>query len=218
MSRPSRNQDRLLIETAKRLYPEVGASGMSLKRIAEEAGVNLGMFSYYFGSKSNFIRQVLKELAEEAGTFAAIPLPASAPSIERLRCFLITMARTYRDHRRLALAMYRDFLNQDPDVTEHLFENIQQQTAELMPLIDECQRDGYVDDQLPKEQILSFCMGTVKTPIVIAASQEREPWTGAKPGPKLLQEGVSRMLTNEAIVQRVELALRGIAKPQAARE
>jgi len=213
MSRPSRNQDRLLIETAKRLYPEVGASGMSLKRIAEEAGVNLGMFSYYFGSKSRFIRQVLEELADEAGTFAAVPLPPGTPSIDRLRCFLITMGRTYRDHRRLALAMYRDFLNQDPDVTEHLFEYNLQQMEGLIPLIEECQRDGYVDDRLPVQQILGFCMGTVKTPIVIAASQEREP----QAGPKLLREGVSRMLTDEAIVQRVELALRGIARPQAAR-
>ncbi|QNI37113.1 TetR/AcrR family transcriptional regulator [Edaphobacter albus] len=213
MSRPSRNQDQLLIETAKRLYPEVGASGMSLKRVAEEAGVNLGMFSYYFGSKSNFMRKVLEALVEEAGTYATIPLPASASSIERLRCFLITLGRNYRDHRRLALAMYRDFLNQDPDVTDHLFERIQQQMIGLTPLIEECQRDGYVDGMLSMQQIISFCMGTVKTPIVVAASQERGP----RRGPKLLREGTSKMLTDEAIAQRVELALRGIAKPQSAR-
>lgn len=212
MSRPSRNQDQLLIETAKRLYPEVGASGMSLKRIAEEAGVNLGMFSYYFGSKSNFMRKVLEALVEDAGTYATIPLPASAPSIERLRCFLITLGRNYRDHRRLALAMYRDFLNQDPDVTEHLLERIQQQMTGLIPLVEECQRDGYVDSTVPMQQILSFCMGTVKTPIVIAASQEREPRRSSK----LLEEGTRKMLTDEAIAQRVELALRGIAKPHAA--
>ncbi|MDE1178774.1 MAG: TetR/AcrR family transcriptional regulator [Edaphobacter sp.] len=213
MSRPSRNQDQLLIETAKRLYPEVGASGMSLKRIADEAGVNLGMFSYYFGSKSNFIRKVLEALAEESRVDNAIPLPASAPSIERLRCFLLTMSHSYRDHRRLALAMYRDFLNQDPDVTEHLLDRVLLQTTELTPLIEECQRDGYVDDTLAVQQIIGFCMGTVKTPIVVAASQEREP----DQGPQLLQEGVTRMLTDESIAQRVELALRAIAKPGPAR-
>jgi len=209
MSRPSRNQDRMLIDTAKRLYPEVGASGMSLKRIAEEAGVNLGMFSYHFGSKANFIRRVLDELTEEAGTYAAIPLPSAAPSIDRLRCFLITMARNYRDHRQLALAMYRDFLNQDPDVTEYLFENNRQQMMGIIPLVEECQRDGYVDDQLAIEQILGFCMGTVKTPIVIAASQEREPQFA----PKEIRDHMSKVITDEAITQRVELALRGIARP-----
>ena len=210
MSRPSRKQDQLLIETAKQLYPEVGASGMSLKRIAEEAGVNLGMFSYYFGTKSNFIRRVLQVLGDEAGTDALTPPTVGASSIERLRCFLFTLGTTYRDHRRLALAMYRDFLNQDPDVTEHVFENSRLQMTALIPLIEECQRDGYVDDALPMPQILTFCMGTVKTPIVIAASQER-----AAPGtPKLLREGVKKMLTDEAIAQRVEMALRGIQKPK----
>jgi AcrR family transcriptional regulator len=214
MSRPSRNQDQLLIETAKRLYPEVGASGMSLKRIADEAGVNLGMFSYYFGSKSNFIRKVLQALADESGTHASAALPPGMPSIGRLRCFLISMGRNYRDHRRLALAMYRDFLNQDPDVTEHLFENMRAQLIELAPLIEECQRDGYVDDALPVQQIIGFCMGTVKTPIVLAASQENSGHSM----PQLMRDGMSRMLTDEAIEQRVELVLRGIAKPpQAAR-
>ena len=213
MSRPSRNHDQLLIETAKRLYPEVGASGMSLKRIADEAGVNLGMFSYYFGTKAKFIRRVLEALGEEAGTYDVVPASAGLSSMERLRCFLLTMARSYRDNRQLELAMYRDFLNQDADVTEYTFENGRRQMLALVPLIEECQRDGYVDDALPMQQILTFCMGTVKSPIVIAASQER-----AAPGtPKLLVDGVKKMLTDEAIAQRVEMALRGIQKPKAAR-
>jgi AcrR family transcriptional regulator len=205
MSRPSRNQDQLLIDTAKRLYPEVGASGMTLKRIADEAGVNLGMFSYYFGSKSNFVRKVLAALAEETGIGVGRLLPPSATSKERLRCYLLTMGMRYRDHRRLALAMYRDFLNQDADVTEHLFADIKAQMTELGPLIEECQRDGYIDDALDVRHIVGFCMGTVKTPIVIAASQE------GRRGPKLLREGMKKALTDEAIAQRVEMALRGVA-------
>lgn len=213
MSRPSRNQDRLLIDTAKRLYPEVGASGMSLKRIADEAGVNLGMFSYYFGTKSGFFRKVLEELADEAGVYDPIPLPANANSIERLRCLLTTIGRTYRDHRRLALAMYRDLLNQDPDVSEHLVRYTQRQVAELVPLIEEGQRDGSLDDTLDVQQIVGFCLATVRTPIVIAASQERELPVDSEPL-RQLRESTARLLTDESILQRVELALRGIARPK----
>ena len=60
MTRPSRNQDQLLIQAAKRLLPEMGISGMSLQRIADECGVNLGMFHYHFKTKDAFIRKVLE--------------------------------------------------------------------------------------------------------------------------------------------------------------
>jgi len=48
MSRPSKNTDKLLIQAGRRLLPETGVSGLSLRRGAQEAGVNLGMFPYYF--------------------------------------------------------------------------------------------------------------------------------------------------------------------------
>lgn len=214
MSRPSRHQDQLLVETAKRMYPQVGASGMSLKRIADEAGVNLGMFSYHFGSKANFVRRVLEELVEEAGLNATVQVPEGMRPLDRLRCYLLQLGRNYRDHRQLALAIYRDFLNQDPDVTGYLIEVSERQVAELVPLVEACQQDGSVDAQLAMPQIIGFCMGTVKTPTVIAASQECKPGQELPGRSGLMQQGLARLLTDESIAQRVELALRGIARPQ----
>ena len=65
MSRPSRRQDQLLIESAKALLPETGVSAMSLKEIASRCGVNLGMFSYHFGNKDQFIKQVLESVYDD---------------------------------------------------------------------------------------------------------------------------------------------------------
>ena len=77
---------------------------MSLKMICEEAGVNKGIFNYYFKTKSNFICRVLESFSDEASQNAESEPPAGATSIERLRHFLTTMGRNFRDHRKVALA------------------------------------------------------------------------------------------------------------------
>lgn len=44
-----------IIDAAERLFAEKGFSGTSVRDIAESAGVNLAMISYYFGSKEKLM-------------------------------------------------------------------------------------------------------------------------------------------------------------------
>jgi AcrR family transcriptional regulator len=204
MTRPSRNHDQLLIETAKRMYPKFGASGMSIKMIADEAGVNLGMFSYYFKTKSNFIRIVLESFADEIRKEVEIKIPANAGSIETFRYLLTMIGGIFRSHRKLVLAMYRDQLNRDPDVTAFLVVNAERQFQFLQPTIERCQRDGYIDDGLSARQIESFCIAAVKAPIIVAAALKGFRKRRTQPWP-------TEELTDDMIDERVVMALRGVA-------
>jgi AcrR family transcriptional regulator len=49
-----------IIETAERLFAERGFDGTSVRDIAHEAGVNIAMISYYFGSKENLMEALLE--------------------------------------------------------------------------------------------------------------------------------------------------------------
>lgn len=207
MTRPSRNQDQLLIETAKRLFPRFGASGMSLKMICEEADVNMGMFAYYFKTKSNFIRKVLESISDEASQNAEMKALGGTNSIERLRHFLITMGYNFRDHRKIALAMYRDFLNQDPDVSSFVMHKSEKEMQFLEPLIVECQKDGYIDKTLSVDQVMVFCKSAVNSPIILSEALERVQ----KNKSKLLPKGKGRFTSDDEIAQRVDMALRGVA-------
>ena len=46
--RPSRNLDRALLAAGRELLPERGCAGLSVREVADAAGVNLGMFHYHF--------------------------------------------------------------------------------------------------------------------------------------------------------------------------
>jgi len=47
-----------LIETAERLFATKGFEGTSVRDIAQEAGINIAMISYYFGSKEKLLEAI----------------------------------------------------------------------------------------------------------------------------------------------------------------
>jgi len=207
MTRPSRNHDQMLIETAKKLLPKVGVSGMSLKMVADEAGVNLGMFHYYFKSKANFIRKVLESLSEDMHQGGNAEISQEKKSIDRLRASLTSFGKMFRDQKKFVITMYRDLLNQEPEIAEFMIRNAEKRMQFLFPLIEECKEDGYVNKDLSYFQISSFCMAAVNFPILLADALERIP------GKKLkIFNEIQRLDSDKAIEERVEMALKAISK------
>ncbi|WP_301922077.1 TetR/AcrR family transcriptional regulator [Ferruginibacter sp.] len=49
-----------IIETAERLFSEKGFDGTSVRDIADEAGINVAMISYYFGSKEKLMEALFE--------------------------------------------------------------------------------------------------------------------------------------------------------------
>ena len=52
------------LDAAERLLIEVGYSGITTRRLAEEAGANHGLVHYYFGSMENLFARVLERFTE----------------------------------------------------------------------------------------------------------------------------------------------------------
>jgi len=53
-----------IMEAAEKLFSENGFDGTSVRDISEEAGVNLAMISYYFGSKEKLMETLFKYRGE----------------------------------------------------------------------------------------------------------------------------------------------------------
>ncbi|MBN8554522.1 MAG: TetR/AcrR family transcriptional regulator [Deltaproteobacteria bacterium] len=56
---------RLLLEAAKKLFAEKGLDGTTVRELADEAGVNLSLVSYYFDGKEGLFRTVLSEFGQK---------------------------------------------------------------------------------------------------------------------------------------------------------
>ena len=56
--------ERALLDAAERLLVELGYSGITTRRLAEEAGLNHGLVHYYFGSIENVFVRTLERFTE----------------------------------------------------------------------------------------------------------------------------------------------------------
>ncbi len=81
MARPSRNLDRALLAAGSELFPVHGCAGLTIRQVADAAGVNIGMFHYHFGSREAFLRALLQQTYE--GMFADLRLEIRPPARAR---------------------------------------------------------------------------------------------------------------------------------------
>lgn len=58
--------ENALVIAAADLFEEVGPNAVSVRAIAERAGVNHGLVHHYFGSKAGLVQAVLERLADES--------------------------------------------------------------------------------------------------------------------------------------------------------
>jgi AcrR family transcriptional regulator len=74
-----------LIDAAERLLVDTGYSGITTRRLAEEAGVNHGLVHYYFGSIENVLVRTLERFTERLIERQQAMYAADAPFIEKWR-------------------------------------------------------------------------------------------------------------------------------------
>lgn len=208
MPRPSRRTDELLIQAGRKLLPETGVSGLTMRRVALAAKVNLGMFHYHFGGKREFVRRVLHEIYEEFFKNFSMELGAPAPARERLRRALIALAVFARDNRRLLLAIIKDVLEGEAEATEFAKASIPRHIGIITGLLRECQRRGELK-KMPPPLAMSFLLGAAAMPNVAIGVIEKS--SAKKPFDLPLKALLPLFISDKAIAIRVDLALAALA-------
>ncbi|HSV20421.1 MAG TPA: TetR family transcriptional regulator [Casimicrobiaceae bacterium] len=213
MPRPSRNVDAALLAAGRALYPAVGMRALSVRRVAEHAGVNLGMFHYHFGSKEQFIRTLLTQLYD--GMFAELALAAAndARPVEALRAAAIVIARFVRDHRLLLRRLMADAMNGETLAVEFAAANLPRHFGVILGLVHAGQRAGALKP-VPPAQAVAFIAGAVGGPIIIGgAIVERDGMPAA-----LRRTFETAVVSDQALAERVDLVLAGLCVARPARK
>jgi AcrR family transcriptional regulator len=93
--RPGHETEQALLDAAERLLVEVGAGGITTRKVAEEAGANHGLVHYYFGSVEQLLVRVLERFTERLIERQRQMYAADTPFLEKWR-----MAMAYLDEDR----------------------------------------------------------------------------------------------------------------------
>lgn len=205
MPRPSRNIDQLLIDTARALLPNTGARDFSIRQLTQRAGVNLGMFHYHFKTRENFIGIVLQGVYEEMFAQLTIQAESNRSPLENLRAAFNVLGCFLRDNRHLLQRLLPDAISGEPIALQFFRRNSPRHLQLVAQLVVQAQRSGALGP-LPLFQALTFIAGAVGMPIMMATAAQAAGFL-----PESLSENLEEdVLSDQAIAQRVEMALKGL--------
>lgn len=94
-----------------------GAAALSVREVAKVAGVNLGMFSYHFKNKNEFITRILQDAY---APFVTEMKESQDPNLEHV---LYSMAKFSRTHHQSVLLLLVDVLSGEKNVARFLKKN-----------------------------------------------------------------------------------------------
>ncbi|MBI3346756.1 MAG: TetR/AcrR family transcriptional regulator [Burkholderiales bacterium] len=206
MPRPSQAQDQALLAAGASLYPALGCAGLSVRRVAEAAGVNPAMVHYHFGSKDAFRRALLQQHYEDMFDALSLHSQGDADVMERLAAALLGVARFVRENRPLIARVWADAQGGEAVAQDFLRANAPRHLGVLMALMQEAQAQG----RLPPQPLLtrfSFLMGAVVAPLLLVGGMKA---IAAVP-PPLLTTVDAEVLSDAALQRRIEWALLGLA-------
>jgi AcrR family transcriptional regulator len=83
--RPGHETEQALLDAAERLLIDVGAAGITTRRVAEEAGSNHGLVHYYFGSVEQLLVRVLERFTQRLVERQREMYSADLPFLEKWR-------------------------------------------------------------------------------------------------------------------------------------
>lgn len=196
-----------MLAAGREIVRESGFTGLSLRKVAARARVNLGMFPYLFGSKEAFVRQVVQGAYDDFFSGFALETAQADPPLANLRRGLIRLARFTRDQRRLALSLLVDAARGHVVSRRFVAENAPRHARVIVRLIRQCQRQRTLV-RLPLPVMMVHLMGALAAPHILMAAVE----SGQLPlHIRVLKAYADRtLLTDAAIARRVDLALKAL--------
>jgi AcrR family transcriptional regulator len=100
-----------IIKAAIPLFAMKGVAAVSVKEVAEAAGVNVALISYYFGGKDNLYAFVLEhQLAILDDSLTAIQQEEDRP-VAKIRRMAVTISRLHKENPYLDRLFYSEMIN-----------------------------------------------------------------------------------------------------------
>jgi len=153
----------LILEAAERLFAERGFDGTSVRDIAAEAGVNLAMISYYFGSKEGLLSALFAHRVSVMGMRIESALEdASLSPLQKME----HLAEAYVDRMMRSTAFHKIIIREQVSpkfntVNAALLEAKKRNHGLLKQIIQQGQKAGDFRKNIDVTLMMSTLIGTI---------------------------------------------------------
>ncbi len=117
-NRSNRSRERILA-AAVVLFARQGFDRTGLRQLANEAGVNLAMINYFFGSKKKLLTEILDIFFSEYLTIARIELTGDGDLKTRLEKFIHRVICFFAERKDYLLIALTDLHHDDTEILEY---------------------------------------------------------------------------------------------------
>jgi AcrR family transcriptional regulator len=147
--------EEALLDAAERLLVDVGYSGVTTRRLAEEAGVNHGLVHYYFGSIENVLVRALERFTERLVARQRELYAADVPFIEKWRTAMRYLMSEDATYEKIWLELQALALN-TPDLRDRLAQVNDEWRAVLTEAFEPARDEFGID--IPIEALVSLVL------------------------------------------------------------
>ena len=164
-----------IIKTAERLFSTTGFDGTSVRDIADEAGVNIAMISYYFGSKEKLMEALFQQRSNDINLQVENLLQNDgiAP-LQKMESLVDTyIERVMQKQPFFKIMMCEQVINKNP-VIIHLIHDLKKRNTEaISKLIQDGQKKGAFKKNIDVLLLMNSLIGSI-TQMMLTKDYYRE--------------------------------------------
>jgi len=108
-----------IFEEATYLFAKQGFAGTGLRELAAQAGVNLAMINYFFGSKNGLLKEILDHFFAGYLAIAQKELVGSAALQDKLERFMHSAISYFDSNTNALLVTITELPHDDPEIIKH---------------------------------------------------------------------------------------------------
>ena len=207
MSRPTSGTDIKIKAAGRKLLQEKGLAGLTVRGACRLAGVNTGMFAYYFGSKEVFVKIILKEVYAEFMFKLRSETSVAGDARDKLKGALVELGKFARELRKALPLLLADLAYGKREAFHFLSGNFTEHIGHLSALAQQCRPRSAV-----KKHSVPYMVGALVPvmvmPILMNGVMERNRVKSV--GGVKLEDLLQEFFSDEGIDGRAEIALRGV--------
>ncbi len=165
-------QKQKLLQAARDLIGQKPYKSVSIRELAELAGVNSAMIRYYFENKAGLFTALFEEMAHLHFSHIQALMQADDP----VRLFIQRMLQMVCDNREMVRFIHDEVLSEESELKDAFFNNFPKRVAHFLPLLlEKMKQQGQLRENLNTKHAAFSLMGLIMIPIVAAPVRE-EVW------------------------------------------
>lgn len=151
-----------IIETAERLFADKSYDGTSVRDIAEAAGINVAMISYYFGSKEKLLEALFSYRAGDTiQMLESMFKEKQLVPLEKINIIIDYYIDKFQRHQAFFRLMMREQVANRHGVTSALIGHFKKRNQQLVKqVIQEGQKAGQFNKNIDTPVLMATLIGT----------------------------------------------------------